>query len=94
MSHKRTKKDVEEAYRRGFQAGFNVRPNPLAMILRSIWRKHEQKKLRKAWEEEVKNNRIHSRTIGFVKNIREDEHGLNAEIVFNDDVEYKDDGPY
>jgi ribosome modulation factor len=83
MTHsKRTRKDVEDAYRRGFQAGFNVRPNPIAMILRSIWRKHELKKLKKAWQEEVKLGRadIHSRSIGFVTNLREDEHGISAEI--------------
>lgn len=85
MSHgKRTKKDVQDAYRRGFEAGFNVRPNPLAMILRSIWRKHELKKLKKAWAEEVKKNHIHPRTIGFVKSINEDESGLSAEIVIDD----------
>ena len=54
MSHKRTKKDVEDAYFRGFQAGFTVRPNPLAMILRSIWRKHELKKMKKAYLAKVR----------------------------------------
>jgi hypothetical protein len=98
MSHgKRTKKDVEEAYRRGFQDGFNVRPNPLSMILRSIWRKHELKKLRKAWERKMKETRGISpvslgfnstQPIGIVKNFREDEHGLSAEIELKgpDDV--------
>lgn len=81
MSHKRTKKDVEEAYRRGFENGFNVRPNPLSMILRSLWRKHETKKLKKAWEKEVQLRRIHSEPIGFVKSFTEDEHGLTAEII-------------
>lgn len=79
MSHgKRTKKDVEEAYRRGFAAGFNVRPNPLAMILRSIWRKHELKKLKKAFEEHMRNGgNIHGQTIGFVEKITEDESGIS-----------------
>lgn len=54
MSQQRTTKDVEEAYRRGFEAGFNVRPNPVVMILRSMWRKHELKKLKKAWQEKVR----------------------------------------
>lgn len=83
MPHKRTKKDVEEAYYRGFQAGFNVRPNPLAMILRSIWRKHEEKKLKKAWAEEVRSGRgtpwakpIRSQSIGFVEKIEENEDGI------------------
>lgn len=85
MSHgKRTKKDVADAYRRGFEAGFNVRPNPVAMILRSIWRKHELKKLKKAWQEEVKKGGINSAPIGFVKKISEDENGISAEIVIDD----------
>lgn len=53
MSYQRTTKDVEEAYRRGFEAGFNVRPNPVAMILRAMWRKHELKKLKKAYIKKV-----------------------------------------
>jgi hypothetical protein len=89
VSHsKRTKKDVEEAYRRGFEAGFNVRPNPIAMILRAIWRKHELKKLKKAWNKAVKEATgkhpvwvvDDTRPIGIVKNFREDENGLHAEI--------------
>ena len=81
MSHKRTKKDVEEAYRRGFENGFNVRPNPLSMILRSLLRKHEMKKLKKAWQKEVSLKRIHPEPIGFVKSFSEDERGLTAEII-------------
>jgi hypothetical protein len=86
---KRTKKDVEEAYRRGFQDGFNVRPNPMSMILRSIWRKHELKKLKNAWERKMKESGgiaaasfgfNSTQPIGIVKNFREDEHGLSAEI--------------
>lgn len=90
MGHgKRTKKDVEEAYRRGFEAGFNVRPNPVAMVLRSIWRKHELKKLKKAWAAETKAGRpawvdINSQSIGFVKSFKEDETGLTAEIELRD----------
>lgn len=53
MSHERTTEDVEEAYRRGFEAGFNVRPSPFAMMLRSMWRKHELKKLKKAYVKKV-----------------------------------------
>lgn len=78
MPHKRTKKDVEDAYRRGFQAGFNVRPNPVAMVLRSLWRKHELKKLKKAFEEHLRDGgEIHGQTIGFVEEIREDESGIS-----------------
>lgn len=84
MSGKRTKKDVEDAYRRGFKDGFNVRPNPLAMILRSIWRKHELKKLKRAYQEQVRKNLLQgsmsSQPIGVVKSFTEDEHGLHAEI--------------
>lgn len=84
MPNKRSKKDVQEAYRRGFEAGFNVRPNPLSMILRSLWRKHELKKLKKAWAEQVEKGLIYggmsSQPIGFVKSFKEDEHGLSAEI--------------
>lgn len=84
MSHgKRTKKDVEEAYRRGFQAGFNVRPNPLAQILRAIWRKHEQKKLKKAWEEEVKAGPRWNRPIGQVTSVEETPDGLIVKGILN-----------
>jgi hypothetical protein len=87
MSHgKRTKKDVEEAYRRGFEAGFKVRPNPLAMILRDLWKKHEAKKLRKAWEENVKARAsISPRPIGFIERFEEDERGISAQIRLNGD---------
>lgn len=88
MSHKRTKKDVAEAYRRGFEAGFNVRPNPLAMILRHIWRKHELKKLKKAWEKDIRSgpkwSGVRSQTIGFVNSITEDENGIRIEGVIGD----------
>jgi hypothetical protein len=68
---KRTKKDVEDAYRRGFEAGFNVRPNPLLMILRRIWRKHELKKLKKAWRKEVQN-----KPLGRITQIEETPDGI------------------
>src|SRR4051794_20123779 len=89
MSHaKRTKKDVEEAYRRGFEAGFNVRPNLFVMFLRSLWRKRQLKKLQRAWERKYKSNGgVHpawsyppTQPIGIVKSFTEDEHGLSAEI--------------
>lgn len=65
MSHKRTKKDVEEAYRRGFEAGFTVRPNPVAMLLRSMWKRREQKKLKRAYIAKVQElGKIESRSIG------------------------------
>lgn len=87
MSHKRTKKDVEDAYRRGFEAGFNVRPNPIAMILRSAWRKHELKKLKKAWKEHVERGIVYgghqNRPLGIVKSFSEDEKGLNVEVELN-----------
>lgn len=92
MTHKRTKKDVEEAYRRGFEAGFMVRPNPFTMLLRSLWHKHELKKLKKAWRAKIRDNggispvwnSIHSESIGFVKSFNSDENGLTAEIQLGD----------
>lgn len=77
-SGKRTKKDVEDAYRRGFEAGFNVRPNPVAMILRSIWRKHELKKLKKAWDKNRWNE-----PIGKVTSIENTPEGIVVKGQFN-----------
>jgi hypothetical protein len=90
MSHKRTKKDVEDAYRRGFKNGFMVRPNPLAMILRAIWRKHELKKFKKAYLRSVKENKPMKilndpdEIIGVVKSFELDDNGITADIEFRE----------
>lgn len=75
VTHKRTKKDVEAAYYRGFQDGFNVRPNPLAMILRSLWKKHELKKMKREYLRKVKEHRP-PQVIGHVTSIEENSEGI------------------
>lgn len=84
MSHKRSKRDVQEAYRRGFEDGFRVRPNPLAMLLRSCWRKHELKKMNKAYVKQVAEmGKIESRSIGTITSFENGPDGIVAKGKFD-----------
>lgn len=60
MSGKRTKKDVEAAYQRGYRDGFTEAErllHPLRMFLRAMWRKRALKKYKKAYQQKVKEAR-------------------------------------
>ena len=84
MSHKRSKRDVQEAYRRGFEDGFRVRPNPLVMILRGLWEKHELKKMKKAYVKRVTEmGKIEPRSIGRITSFEEGPDGIVAKGKFD-----------
>lgn len=85
MGHKRTKKDVREAYRRGFEDGFTVRPNPLSIVLRSLWKKREQKKLKKAYIKKVMElGKIDPVSIGQITSIEEGPDGISIKGKLNE----------
>lgn len=61
---KRTKKDVEEAYSRGFKQGFHAgfeeaesQMNQFQIYLRSLWRRRQLSQLKKAYLKKVRNGK-------------------------------------
>lgn len=67
---KRTKKDVDDAYQRGYEEGFTEAErmlNPFRIFLRSVWRKHALKKYKKAYLKKA-----------YLEKAMEDEGGANG----------------
>lgn len=61
MGHKRSEKDVEEAYFRGFREGFHAgfaeaesEMNSFQIYLRSLWRRRQLKKIKRAYIQKVR----------------------------------------
>lgn len=63
MGNKRTKKDVEDAYIRGFKQGFHAgfeeaesQMHQFQIYIRSLWRKRQLRKLKEAYIRKVLEN--------------------------------------